>query len=75
MKLFFRFPVSIDDDKYTWNINGDEVTHNFEFNYGETDTRMVLHAALSSKDVVVVAAGVTVNNYSPKESTPALLFY
>ena len=30
MKLLFRLPVSINDDKYTWNINIDDLTHNFE---------------------------------------------
>ena len=53
MKLFFRLPVSINDAKYTWNINRDEVTHNFECNHEKVDTRMVLHAVLPSVDVVV----------------------
>ena len=57
MKLFFRLPVFIDDDKYIWNINGDEVIHNFECNDVGADTRMVLHPALPSEDVVVVATG------------------
>lgn len=57
MKLFFRLPVSIDDDKYIWNINGDEVIHSFECNYVGADTRMVLHPTLPSEDIVVVAIG------------------
>ena len=57
MNLFFRIPVSINDGKYTWNIKGDKVTHNFECNHKETDTRVILHAAMSSEDVLVVAAG------------------
>ena len=56
MKLFFKLLVSINDRKYSCHINGDEVTHNFECNREEADTRMVLHAALSSEDIVVVAA-------------------
>ena len=60
MKLFSRLLASINDVKYTWIINGDEVTENFECNHEEADTRMVLHAALSSEDVVVVAAGTYV---------------
>ena len=60
MKLFFSLPVSINDVKYNWNINGDEVTQIFECNHEEADTRMVLHAALSSEEVVVVVAGTDV---------------
>ena len=37
-------------------FNGDEVTQNFECNHKEVETRMVLHVALSSEDVVVAAA-------------------
>ena len=33
--------------------HGDEVTHTFECNHEEADTRVVLHAALSSEDVVL----------------------
>ena len=55
MKLFFRVPVSINNGKYTWNINGDEITHTFECNHEEADTQMVLYATLSSEDVVVGA--------------------
>ena len=54
MIFFSRIPVSINDNKYTWNINGDEITHNFECIHEETDTRMVWHAAFLSDDVVVV---------------------
>ena len=36
------------------------MTHKFECNHEEADTRMVLHAALSSEDVVVVAAGTDI---------------
>ena len=50
MKLLFRLPVSINDDKYTWNINIDDLTHNFECSLEKTDTQMILHAALSSTD-------------------------
>ena len=53
MKLFFRLPIFINDGKCNWNINGDEVTHTFECNHEEADTRVVLHAALSSEDVVL----------------------
>ena len=60
MKLFFRLPVSINDDKYTWNINIDDLTHNFECSLEKTDTQMILHAALSSTDVFVVATGTDV---------------
>ena len=59
MKLFFRVPVSINNGKYTWNINGDEITHTFECNHEEADTQMVLYAILSSEDVVV-GAGIDV---------------
>ena len=55
MKLFFSLPVSINDGKYTSNINGGEVAHTFELNHEEADTRMVLHATLSSEGVVVAA--------------------
>ena len=44
MKLFFRLPVSINDVKYTWNINEDEVTRNIECDREEADKRMVLYA-------------------------------
>ena len=60
MKLFFKLLVSINDAKYYWHIDGDEVTHNFECNREEADTRMVLYAALSSKDIVVVATDTDV---------------
>ena len=46
MKLFFRLPVCINDGKYTWNINGDEVTHTFECKHEEADTLMELHPTL-----------------------------
>ena len=55
MKLFFMLSVSINDDKYNWNMNGDEVTHTFESNHEEADTGMVVNVALSSEDVVVAA--------------------
>ena len=44
MKLFFKLPVSINGGKYTWNINGDDVTHTFECNHEEADRQIVLHA-------------------------------
>ena len=56
MKLFFKLPVFMNDCKYTWNINKEEVTQTFECNHEEADTRMVLHAVLSSEDVVYVVA-------------------
>ena len=37
-QVIFRLPVSINDGKHTWKINGDEVTHNFECNHEEADT-------------------------------------
>ena len=55
MKLFFRLPVSIIDSKCTWNIHRDEVTHTFECSHKEADMQLVLHATLSSEDVVVDA--------------------
>ena len=51
----FRLPVSINYVKYTWNMNGDEVTHAFEHTHEEADTQMVLHTTLSSEDVVFIA--------------------
>ena len=51
MKLFFKFPVSINYGKYIWNINGDKVTHTFVSNNEETDPQMMLHATLSSEDL------------------------
>ena len=51
----FRLPVSINYVKYTWNINGDEVTHTFEYNHKEADTQMVLHTTLPSEDIVFIA--------------------
>ena len=55
MKLFFSLPDSINDGKYISNINGGEAARTFEFNHEEADTRMVLHATLSSEGVVVAA--------------------
>ena len=46
MKLLFRLPDFINDGKCTWNINRDEVTLNFECNYEEAETQMVLHAVV-----------------------------
>ena len=60
MKLFSRLRVSIHDNKNTWNINGDEVTHTVECNHEEAGTQMVLSAALSSEDVVAVASDTDV---------------
>ena len=60
MRLFFRLPFSINDVKYSWNINGDKVTQNLECNHEEADTRMVLHALLSYENVVAVATGTDV---------------
>ena len=37
MKLFFRLSLSINGGKYIWNINGDDVTHSFEYNHEEAD--------------------------------------
>lgn len=48
--------ASINDGKYTWNSNGDEVTHTFACNHEQEGRRMVFHASLSSEDAVVVAA-------------------
>ena len=67
MKLFFKLPVSINDVKYTWYINGDEVTQNVECNHEEADTRMVLDAALLSEDLEVVTAGTDVLIFTVKQ--------
>lgn len=69
MKLFFKLPVSVNDNKYTYNINvngskytyninENEATHTFECNQEEADTRIVLHASLSSEDEFVVVTDV-----------------
>ena len=55
-KLFFRLQASINDGKVTWKTNTDQVIHTFECNHEEADTQMLLHAALSSEDVVIIVA-------------------
>ena len=59
---YFSVFLTINDNKYTWNINGDEITHNFECNHKEADMHMVLHAGFSSEEVSVAATGTDVLN-------------
>ena len=50
----YTYNINVNDSKYTYNINGNEATHTFECNHEEADARIVLHASLSSENVVVV---------------------
>ena len=54
-KQDLELPFIITAADQTYQVKGNEVTAMFQCNHEEADTRLVLHAILAEKDVVVVA--------------------
>ena len=55
-----NLPVIVTEEENTWHIDKGEITNIFKCNHEEADTRVILHASLSSDNIIVVASDTDV---------------
>ena len=55
-----NLPVIVTEEENTWHIDKGEITNIFKCNHEEADTRVILHASLSSDNIIVIASDTDV---------------
>ena len=60
VRIMGNLPVIVTEEENTWHIDKGEITNIFKCNHEEADTRVILHASLSSDNIIVVASDTDV---------------